>query len=127
MVLGRARSSRAHGKQWQHGFEEALIREKLSVPEVHRGQCKATIEGALRPLEGVIDASMDLDPRQVTVDFDQDRIDRVNLSESHWIRGLGARLLVASGLQLLTYSDPEGAFGGCERDVPSHAMSETAR
>lgn len=33
-----------------------------------------------------------------------------DLLESRWIRGLGAGLLVASGLQLLTYREPEGAF-----------------
>lgn len=33
-----------------------------------------------------------------------------DLLENRWIRGLGAGLMVASGLQLLTYDGPDGAF-----------------
>lgn len=33
-----------------------------------------------------------------------------DLIESRWIRAIGAGLLVVSGLQLVTYKEPEGAF-----------------
>lgn len=44
------------------------MKEGLWFPKVHRGPCKATIEGALMRLEGVVDASVDLDSTRVPVD-----------------------------------------------------------
>jgi hypothetical protein len=46
-----------------------------------------------------------------------------DLLESRWIRGLGAGLLVASGLQLLTYKEPEGAFERTGDGNAEHSMS----
>ena len=52
------------------------MRATLNVPEVHCGHCKASIEGALSQLEGVEGAEVDLDARTVTVDYDEDRVER---------------------------------------------------
>lgn len=44
--------------------------ETITVPEIHCGHCKSSIEGALQPLAGVRQASVDIDTRTVTVDYD---------------------------------------------------------
>jgi copper chaperone CopZ len=43
----------------------------LSVPEISCDTCKIAIEGALRPLAGVREASVDVAARQVRVEFDE--------------------------------------------------------
>ncbi|BBX95506.1 cation transporter [Mycobacterium lacus] len=45
--------------------------EVVSVPEISCEACKAAIEGALRPLDGVRSAVVDIPGRRVTVDFDE--------------------------------------------------------
>ena len=47
-----------------------MTTETISVPEIHCGHCKASIEGALQPLEGVQTATVDIDGRTVSVDYD---------------------------------------------------------
>ncbi len=42
----------------------------LSVPEIHCGHCKSSIEGAVRPLDGVASAEVDVETRSVRVVFD---------------------------------------------------------
>lgn len=42
----------------------------LSVPEVHCGHCVSSIEGALKPMDGVNDASVSLEETNVTVEHD---------------------------------------------------------
>ena len=43
----------------------------ISVPEIHCGHCKTSIEGAVRPLAGVRAAHVDLDAKTVQVSFDE--------------------------------------------------------
>lgn len=56
--------------------------ETIRVPEIHCDHCKTSIEGALRPLEGVSDAHVDVDARQVTVTYDAASIERSQLLEA---------------------------------------------
>ena len=53
--------------------------ETISVPEIHCGHCKASIEGALSPLEGVETATVDIESRTVAVDYDESAITRDDL------------------------------------------------
>ena len=43
----------------------------ISVPEIHCGHCKASIEGAVRPLAGVTSAAVDVDRKTVEVSYDE--------------------------------------------------------
>ncbi|HVF11682.1 MAG TPA: copper ion binding protein [Actinomycetota bacterium] len=46
----------------------------LAVPEVHCGHCVSSIEGAVSALDGVKQVSVDLERKDVTVDFDESTI-----------------------------------------------------
>lgn len=56
-----------------------MATETISVPEIHCGHCKTSIEGALAPLEGVETAAVDIEGRTVTVTYDDGRVDRQTL------------------------------------------------
>lgn len=56
-----------------------MTSETIVVPEVHCDHCKASIEGALRPLDGVEAATVDIAARHVVVRYDDGRIDRAAL------------------------------------------------
>ena len=43
----------------------------ISVPEVHCGHCVSSIEGALKPMDGVADATVSLEQTNVTVEHDE--------------------------------------------------------
>ncbi len=53
-----------------------MTTDTIVVPEIHCDHCRTSIEGALAPLDGVARASVDVDARQVTVDYDETAIDR---------------------------------------------------
>ncbi|MFO8074898.1 MAG: copper ion binding protein [Actinomycetota bacterium] len=53
-----------------------MVHETISVPEIHCGHCKSAIEGALAPLDGVSAATVDIEAREVTVDYDADTVSR---------------------------------------------------
>jgi len=55
------------------------MQETFKVPDVSCGHCKSAIEGALRPLDGVQTAEVDVDTKTATVDFDDNVIDRNSL------------------------------------------------
>jgi len=52
--------------------------ETISVPEIHCDHCKASIEGALQPLEGVERAAVDVAVKTVTVTYDE-TVDRAQI------------------------------------------------
>lgn len=53
-----------------------MTSDTIVVPEIHCDHCRTSIEGALRPLDGVNRASVDIAARQVTVDYDDAVIGR---------------------------------------------------
>ncbi|MDQ3765739.1 MAG: cation transporter, partial [Actinomycetota bacterium] len=52
------------------------MQETFKVPDVSCGHCKSAIEGALRPLDGVQTAEVDVDTKTARVDFDDNVIGR---------------------------------------------------
>lgn len=55
------------------------MQETFKVPEVSCGHCKATVEGALQPVEGVSEAVVDIDGKTVAVTYDETTVDRAAL------------------------------------------------
>jgi copper chaperone len=55
------------------------MRERFSVPEVSCGHCKASIEGAFAPVAGIQEAVVDLETKEVTVEFDAAVTDRATV------------------------------------------------
>jgi len=53
-----------------------MMTEDISVPEIHCDHCKTSLEGALRPIGGVADASVDVEARTVTVTYDDASVER---------------------------------------------------
>lgn len=53
-----------------------MATDTIVVPEIHCDHCRSSIEGALAPLDGVARASVDIEARQVIVDYDASTIDR---------------------------------------------------
>ena len=56
-----------------------MTTETISVTEIHCGHCKASIEGALQPMEGVDTATVDIEARSVTVAYDDGTVSRDDL------------------------------------------------
>ena len=56
-----------------------MTEEIISVPEIHCGHCKSSIEGALQPLDGVQTASVNIPNTTVAVTYDPDTISRAQL------------------------------------------------
>lgn len=52
------------------------MKETFSVPDVHCEHCDRAITGALASLEGVREARVDLEAKEVSVDFDEGSVDR---------------------------------------------------
>lgn len=53
-----------------------MTTDTIVVPGINCDHCRTSIEGALAPLDGVARASVDIDARQVIVDYDETAIDR---------------------------------------------------
>jgi len=51
------------------------MRKTIGVKGMTCGHCKMTVEKAVRSLEGVSDATVDLEAGSLTVSFDQDRME----------------------------------------------------
>ncbi len=52
-----------------------MVSKQLSVPEIHCGHCKMSIEGAVGGLSGVTKVEVDIEARSVAVDFDETALD----------------------------------------------------
>ena len=59
-----------------------MITDTISVPEIHCDHCKSSIEGALSPLEGVSNATVDIAASHVAVTYDPDAIGRSQLVDA---------------------------------------------
>ena len=59
-----------------------MMRETISVPEIHCDHCKMSIEGALASIGGVEGATVDIPARTVTVSYDEASVDRGELIEA---------------------------------------------
>jgi copper chaperone len=55
-----------------------MTQTTLSVPDISCGHCKSSIEGAVKPLDGVDTAEVSIDDRNVDVTYDPSKI---NLSD----------------------------------------------
>lgn len=66
----------------QGGIIRGMVTETISVPEIHCEHCKASIEGALAPIEGVRGAEVDIAAATVTVTWDETLLDRRLLVEA---------------------------------------------
>lgn len=59
-----------------------MVTETISVPEIHCEHCKVSIEGALTPIAGVQQATVDIPGRAVTVTYDEASVDRDRLVDA---------------------------------------------
>ena len=59
-----------------------MVRETISVPEIHCDHCKTSIEGALASIGGVEGATVDIPARTVTVNYDEASVGRGELIEA---------------------------------------------
>ena len=57
------------------------MNETFSVPDVHCEHCDRAITGALTGVEGVDGVKVDLEAKEVTVDYDETSVDRQKLIE----------------------------------------------
>lgn len=55
------------------------MRETFGVPDVSCAHCVSAIEGALRPLDGVTEARVDLEAKAVTVAWNDESVDRESI------------------------------------------------
>ncbi len=55
------------------------MQETFTAPAINCEHCKTAIEGALRPIEGVETADVDIDSKRVTVAYDPEVAARATL------------------------------------------------
>lgn len=63
------------------------MNQKISVPEIHCGHCKMSIEGAVGALDGVSAVEVDIEARSVAVDYDESTVNLAAVIEA--IEGQG--------------------------------------
>jgi copper chaperone len=51
-----------------------MTQHTLSVPSISCGHCKATIEGGLADVDGVQTVAVDINAKQVAVEFDDAKV-----------------------------------------------------
>jgi copper chaperone len=56
-----------------------MVTETITVPEIHCDHCKTSLEGALTPIDGVEQATVDIQARTITVTYDEASVDRDRL------------------------------------------------
>ncbi len=63
------------------------MNQTISVPEIHCGHCKMSIEGAVGALDGVSTVEVDIEARSVAIEYDESAIDLAAVIEA--IEGQG--------------------------------------
>jgi copper chaperone len=58
-----------------------MVTETITVPEIHCDHCKTSLEGALTPIDGVDQATVDIQARTITVTYDEASVHRDRLVE----------------------------------------------
>jgi copper chaperone len=58
-----------------------MVTETITVPEIHCDHCKTSLEGALTPIDGVEQATVDIQARTITVTYDEASVHRDRLVE----------------------------------------------
>lgn len=58
------------------------MQQTFQVPEVSCEHCKSSIEGALQPVAGVASATVDVESKVVTVDFDDSVVGKDELVQA---------------------------------------------
>jgi copper chaperone len=58
-----------------------MVTETITVPEIHCDHCKTSLEGALTPIDGVDQATVDIQARTITVTYDEASVGRDRLVE----------------------------------------------
>ena len=58
------------------------MKETLNVQGMTCGHCKMSVEGALKKLDGVTDAEVNLDAGQVGVTFDESKVNVAAMKEA---------------------------------------------
>lgn len=56
-----------------------MTSERFNVPDVSCSHCKNAIETAVKPLNGVVEADVDIDAKVVEVAYDDAVIDRTSV------------------------------------------------
>lgn len=51
-----------------------MTTQTLTVPEIHCGHCKTSIEEALSALEGVESVEVEIEPRTVNLSYDESTV-----------------------------------------------------
>ncbi len=67
-----------------------MIRTTLSVPSVSCGHCKASIEGALKGMRGIRQATVRLDQKTVEVEYDEHAVGPANGLRAGTLAGIQA-------------------------------------
>lgn len=58
------------------------MKKTITVNGMKCMHCKANVEGALKGLDGVNDAEVSLENKNVTVDYDENRVNEAQMKEA---------------------------------------------
>lgn len=59
-----------------------MANKTIKVEGMTCGHCKSSVEGALNKLEGVNSAEVSLEDNQVTVEYQEDKVDDTEMSDA---------------------------------------------
>ncbi len=68
-------------------MSSTIEKATMTAPDISCAHCVATINGALGALDGVHHAEADVDTKQITVEFDPNRISRAQIEQLLEVEG----------------------------------------